>query len=173
QFSGGNTWGLFTTDSFGMGMDIPDVELVVQWKATCTLSTLWQRFGCAGRMQVRTQPLRLLLFFSLKCSLSMRYARRKRRQKMKGVVSVPIKWPCIHEGTQATSTVLQTEEYQAVDVKGSSDDSADECENKLEERHVRYLELGNKPGKRKSTKHTLEPVMDDLINASTQEFPCR
>jgi ERCC4-related helicase len=30
-------------------MDVPNVELVVQWKATCTLSMLWQRFGCAGR----------------------------------------------------------------------------------------------------------------------------
>ncbi|KAF8240354.1 hypothetical protein L208DRAFT_1210713, partial [Tricholoma matsutake] len=48
QFSGGDTWGLFTTDSFGMRMDIPDVELVVQWKATCMLSTLWQIFGRAG-----------------------------------------------------------------------------------------------------------------------------
>ena len=77
------------------------------------------------------------------------------------------------EGIQATSMVLQTEESQAVDVEGSSDDSADECKNKLEEMHVRYLELGNKPGKRKSTKCTLKPAMDDLINASTQGFPCR
>jgi len=30
-------------------MDLPDVELVVQWKATCDLCTLWQRFGHAGR----------------------------------------------------------------------------------------------------------------------------
>jgi superfamily II DNA helicase RecQ len=30
-------------------MDLPDVELVVQWKATCDLCTLWQRFGRAGR----------------------------------------------------------------------------------------------------------------------------
>ena len=29
-------------------MDVPDVELVVQWKATCTLSTLWQRFIHGG-----------------------------------------------------------------------------------------------------------------------------
>ncbi|KAF8235275.1 hypothetical protein L208DRAFT_1257831, partial [Tricholoma matsutake] len=49
QFGGGHTWGLFTTDSFGMGMDVPDVELVVQWKTTCTLSMLWQIFGSAGQ----------------------------------------------------------------------------------------------------------------------------
>lgn len=31
------------------GMDLPDIQLVIQWKATCDLCTLWQRFGCGGR----------------------------------------------------------------------------------------------------------------------------
>ena len=30
-------------------MDLPDIKIVVQWKATCTFSTLWQRFGCGAR----------------------------------------------------------------------------------------------------------------------------
>jgi superfamily II DNA/RNA helicase len=30
-------------------MDLPDIEVVVQWKATCKLSMLWQRFGRAAR----------------------------------------------------------------------------------------------------------------------------
>ena len=30
-------------------MDVPDIQLVVQWRATCTLSTLWQQFGRGGR----------------------------------------------------------------------------------------------------------------------------
>ncbi|KAF8121567.1 P-loop containing nucleoside triphosphate hydrolase protein, partial [Boletus edulis] len=45
----GDCWGLCATTSFGMGMDVPDVELVVQWRATCTLPSLWQRFGRAVR----------------------------------------------------------------------------------------------------------------------------
>lgn len=64
----GETWGLCTTDSFGMvrhcvriakcsqnslfglqGMDIADIILVIQWRATCKLATLWQRFGRAVR----------------------------------------------------------------------------------------------------------------------------
>ncbi|KAG1724793.1 hypothetical protein EDB19DRAFT_1644382 [Suillus lakei] len=45
----GETWGLCTTESFGMGMDIPDISIVVQWKATCKLATLWQRWGHAVR----------------------------------------------------------------------------------------------------------------------------
>ncbi|KIK79866.1 hypothetical protein PAXRUDRAFT_95528, partial [Paxillus rubicundulus Ve08.2h10] len=27
----GQTWGLCTTDSFGMGMDVPDIMLILQW----------------------------------------------------------------------------------------------------------------------------------------------
>ena len=30
-------------------MDVPDIKLVVQWKATCDLCTLWQRYGRAAR----------------------------------------------------------------------------------------------------------------------------
>ncbi|KAF8310349.1 hypothetical protein F5887DRAFT_910882, partial [Amanita rubescens] len=42
----GETWGLMTTDSFGMGMDIPDIQIVCQWRATLpSISTIWQRFG--------------------------------------------------------------------------------------------------------------------------------
>ncbi|KAG2356880.1 hypothetical protein BDR07DRAFT_1299288 [Suillus spraguei] len=45
----GETWALCTTELFGMGMDIPDIMLVIQWRATCKLSTLWQRCECAAR----------------------------------------------------------------------------------------------------------------------------
>ena len=30
-------------------MDLPDITLIIQWKATCDLCTLWQRFGRAVR----------------------------------------------------------------------------------------------------------------------------
>ncbi|KAF8170078.1 P-loop containing nucleoside triphosphate hydrolase protein [Pholiota molesta] len=42
-------WGFCCTDSFGMGMDLPGIKLIIQWKATCSLCTLWQRFGRAAR----------------------------------------------------------------------------------------------------------------------------
>lgn len=31
------------------GVDIPNIEIVVQWRATCTMDALWQRFGRAAR----------------------------------------------------------------------------------------------------------------------------
>lgn len=30
-------------------MDVPDIEIVIQWRATCHLATLWQRLGRAAR----------------------------------------------------------------------------------------------------------------------------
>ncbi|KAH6880873.1 P-loop containing nucleoside triphosphate hydrolase protein [Coprinopsis sp. MPI-PUGE-AT-0042] len=48
-FRSSETWGLCVTDTFGMGMDLPDVKVVVQYRATCDLNTLWRRFGRAAR----------------------------------------------------------------------------------------------------------------------------
>ncbi|KIL54411.1 hypothetical protein M378DRAFT_41142, partial [Amanita muscaria Koide BX008] len=45
RFACGETWGLLATDSFGMGMDLPNIKLIVQWRAPASISTLWQRFG--------------------------------------------------------------------------------------------------------------------------------
>ncbi|KAG6375635.1 P-loop containing nucleoside triphosphate hydrolase protein [Boletus reticuloceps] len=49
NFAQGDTWGFFTTESFGMGFDMPDIQFVGQWCATCSLATLWQHFGRAVR----------------------------------------------------------------------------------------------------------------------------
>ncbi|KAI1784996.1 P-loop containing nucleoside triphosphate hydrolase protein [Ganoderma leucocontextum] len=49
EFARGELIGLFCTDSFGMGVDVPNIELVVQWRTTCDMDTLWQRFGRAAR----------------------------------------------------------------------------------------------------------------------------
>ncbi|KAI0065037.1 P-loop containing nucleoside triphosphate hydrolase protein, partial [Artomyces pyxidatus] len=37
------------TDSIGMGVDISDILIVIQWKMTCTIEALWQRFGRGAR----------------------------------------------------------------------------------------------------------------------------
>ncbi|KAH9886764.1 P-loop containing nucleoside triphosphate hydrolase protein [Cubamyces lactineus] len=48
EYSTGRLWGLFCTDSFGMGVNISDIELVVQWRVNCDLNMLWQRLGRAA-----------------------------------------------------------------------------------------------------------------------------
>ncbi|KAJ6526852.1 P-loop containing nucleoside triphosphate hydrolase protein [Mycena vulgaris] len=45
----GVTWGLNCTDSFGMGLDLPDILLIIQWRSTSDMCTLWQPLGRAAR----------------------------------------------------------------------------------------------------------------------------
>ncbi|KIJ05293.1 hypothetical protein PAXINDRAFT_164776 [Paxillus involutus ATCC 200175] len=45
----GDTMGFCTTESFRLGMDVSNICLVLQWRATCSLSTIWQRWGRAVR----------------------------------------------------------------------------------------------------------------------------
>ncbi|KAF9549257.1 hypothetical protein CPC08DRAFT_823451 [Agrocybe pediades] len=45
----GEIWGMICTDAAGMGLDIPDIELVVQWRFVPSLCTLFQRLGRAAR----------------------------------------------------------------------------------------------------------------------------
>ncbi|TFK73673.1 P-loop containing nucleoside triphosphate hydrolase protein [Pluteus cervinus] len=52
RFRNGELWGLFASESFGLGMDIRDIKLVVQWRRIGSLSVLWQRIGCGARDQV-------------------------------------------------------------------------------------------------------------------------
>ncbi|KAF8995087.1 P-loop containing nucleoside triphosphate hydrolase protein, partial [Cyathus striatus] len=48
RFFNSDIWGMCCTDAFGMGVDLSDIEIVIQFKATCNLCTLWQRFGRAA-----------------------------------------------------------------------------------------------------------------------------
>ncbi|KAL4255300.1 P-loop containing nucleoside triphosphate hydrolase [Pleurotus pulmonarius] len=48
-FRNGETWGLCVTDAFGMGLDLPNITLVIQWKMIASLCSIWQRIGRAAR----------------------------------------------------------------------------------------------------------------------------
>ncbi|KAF9457007.1 P-loop containing nucleoside triphosphate hydrolase protein, partial [Collybia nuda] len=56
-----DTWGLCSTDAFGMGMDLPDIKLIIQWKATCDFCMLWQQFGQEARQTGQTAVALLLV----------------------------------------------------------------------------------------------------------------
>ncbi|KAI9437122.1 P-loop containing nucleoside triphosphate hydrolase protein [Lactarius psammicola] len=42
-------WGIFCTDAAGMGLDLRDIEIVIQWRYMQSLCMLWQRLGRAAR----------------------------------------------------------------------------------------------------------------------------
>ncbi|KAM6489692.1 P-loop containing nucleoside triphosphate hydrolase protein [Amanita muscaria] len=73
-------WGKFTTDSFGMGLDVPDIKIVVQYKATCDMCTLWQRFGRAARSAEHVATVILLAEKKdLKDEREQAHARKERK----------------------------------------------------------------------------------------------
>ncbi|KAF9565288.1 P-loop containing nucleoside triphosphate hydrolase protein [Agrocybe pediades] len=49
KLKAGEIWGMICTDAAGMGLDIPDIELVIQWRYVSSLCTLFQRLGRAAR----------------------------------------------------------------------------------------------------------------------------
>ncbi|KIK82294.1 hypothetical protein PAXRUDRAFT_75525, partial [Paxillus rubicundulus Ve08.2h10] len=51
---------LCTTASFGMGMDVADIFLVIQWRETSKIAALWQQFGCTVWNQELTGTALLL-----------------------------------------------------------------------------------------------------------------
>ncbi|KAJ3565532.1 hypothetical protein NP233_g7574 [Leucocoprinus birnbaumii] len=52
----GEVYGLVCTDAAGMGLDLPDIELVIQWQKVKSLSTLMQRFGRAAHTEGSIMP---------------------------------------------------------------------------------------------------------------------
>ncbi|KAH7907966.1 P-loop containing nucleoside triphosphate hydrolase protein [Hygrophoropsis aurantiaca] len=54
QFKNGDVRILVCTDAAGMGCNIPDIDLVVQWKLPGSISTFVQRAGRAARAKGRT-----------------------------------------------------------------------------------------------------------------------
>ncbi|OSD04072.1 P-loop containing nucleoside triphosphate hydrolase protein [Trametes coccinea BRFM310] len=89
EYADGQLWGLYCTDSFGMWVDIADIEVVVQWRLTCDFNTLWQRLGHAARGQGREAVAVLLVepkYFDEEREASTRRA-EKRAEKRKEAVA--------------------------------------------------------------------------------------
>ncbi|KIK76826.1 hypothetical protein PAXRUDRAFT_17914 [Paxillus rubicundulus Ve08.2h10] len=87
----GERRGFAMTKSFGMGMDVSDIKLIIQWRATCKLATLWQRFGRAVQNKELTRTVILFAekdFFDDECEAKntrkrQRESTRKRKASKK------------------------------------------------------------------------------------------
>ncbi|PCH39772.1 nucleoside triphosphate hydrolase protein [Wolfiporia cocos MD-104 SS10] len=143
-FCEGDTWGLRVTDSFGMGLDVPDTELAVQWKAPPSLNTLWQQFGRQRNAKRRENTAK-----KRKRTHSQRYNAPAKRSTFPSkstsshAVSVP---ESAGRSVSATS-----------DSEGSSTDS-----ESVEQLDIPYTNV-----------ESLQPAMDDFLNAGKRGFGCR
>ncbi|KIJ12990.1 hypothetical protein PAXINDRAFT_14203 [Paxillus involutus ATCC 200175] len=83
----GGTINFLTTESFGMGMDVSDIVIVGQWRATCNLSTIWQQWGRAARD--RGLPGHVVLFAEKDYFDDVREAKHQRKAKKTPTAQAP------------------------------------------------------------------------------------
>ncbi|KAF8450851.1 P-loop containing nucleoside triphosphate hydrolase protein [Boletus edulis BED1] len=139
----GEIWGLCTTESFGMGMDVPDIAIVIQWKATCRLTELWQRWGRAARAREETGTA--ILFAEKDLFDDVREEKRSRQEAKK---------------RRREDTLIDSEQPPLKRVSPSINTAAG-------------AESSNGRGGGKRVKKELDPAMDCLINADRQGLLCR
>ena len=163
-------------------MDLPDIEIVVQWKATCDLCTLWQHFGHVARGQGKEGVAILLV--EKKDTKEERAAKAeraaKRKTKIKEGIRTGRKRKAVQQGgrTVLADRSLSVNQEMAEPVVPIDPAKAAEIAF-LEERRVHYAHREKsshgrfEPPKGK-TRPDLEigSPMDDFINPP-DEINCR
>jgi superfamily II DNA or RNA helicase len=174
-------------------MDLPDIQVVVQWRASCNLMTLWQRLGRGARDRTYTSKAIFLVEKEYLDEEREKKLKRQRARKdnLKKQNAKKKNAPLQSITNKRLRTDSNTSQRVAVDLEGSSSSSeeseteeltsdlvrVDENFNKREtdmiisELHCRYSTTIPAPRKKKSD--PLEPAMDDLINARFRKLKCR
>ncbi|KAI0337895.1 P-loop containing nucleoside triphosphate hydrolase protein, partial [Trametopsis cervina] len=185
----GEIWGICCTDSFGLGIDIPDVSLVIQFRATCTLIELWQRFGRWGRSR-ETEATGIFLVepkhfdeerekAAKRKELGQAVKKRKRDAARLGKGKERENPPAKHGDNHSDSGSEDGDSESDVDgpgevPAGGSGTAAEVLIEDEESRRMRYAERPEAESKKpKKQERKLEAAMDDLINAERRKLKCR
>jgi hypothetical protein len=129
-------------------MDVPDIMIIVQWGVTCSISTLWQRFGRCVR-NPELAGIAILLaekdqFDSERAKKAENAAKRRARAERKR-----------QQARQVGDNAAQVEQSDG------------------EERGEEEKRLKKPAPTNKNSKKTIDSVVDDLINAEHRGYACR
>ncbi|KAF7969654.1 hypothetical protein HWV62_26757 [Athelia sp. TMB] len=167
----GILWGLYATVAFGFGMDLPNIDIVAQWRATCDMSDLWQCFGRVARAIGREGTG--ILFFERAHLDKTRENKRVAAGKRKAVGEGPSGCPAKRAATSPT----RQETEMAMEVDNDPEAYARQIEH--EAAYNRRAAKQVKSRKAKNVKESrsmldLHGPLDDFINAGTrEEVACR
>ncbi|KAJ3519119.1 hypothetical protein NMY22_g13345 [Coprinellus aureogranulatus] len=178
----GELWGILTTDSFGMGLDLPNITLVVQWRATCSLTLLWQRFGRAARDPTREGTAVFLVekeYFDdekekkalRRAAAELKKSRPKKRRKKNPLAP--------GEGNNSAMDVVFVHEHPDVESDSELSDSEEDELPQLPPKPQPTASTSTpRPAKRRRTGKTKkrevdDPHLDEFINAKLRRRPCR
>ncbi|KAF6747014.1 P-loop containing nucleoside triphosphate hydrolase protein [Ephemerocybe angulata] len=159
----GEVWGLLTTDSFGMGLDLPNIKLVVQWRATCSLTTLWQRFGRAGR-DPKSEATAVFLVEKELFDDEKQKAATKRGAKQRKK-SQPAKRQRTTGGPALT--FISENPHEQEESNSSGTDSEDELP-----RTAPALAAKTGQNSKRSRQREIDADLDEFINAKQRGLPC-
>ena len=171
---------MVTSLSLAQGIDLPDIELVIQWKVTTDMCTLWQRFGRAARNAALRGKALLLAetkYFDAEIERALEKAVNKANQKKrKGGDDT-----ADPQDTPLTKKVRRTPFAPGVSVPGVSAVTAApvtaDVENQLKEGKEMYdylrLVYSQVPAEERRSqssqkKKVLELVMQHFLNARTR-----
>ncbi|KAF7421188.1 hypothetical protein PC9H_011708 [Pleurotus ostreatus] len=183
RFRRGEVWGICSTDAFGMGMDLPDIQVVVQWRPTCGLNTLFQRFGRAVRERGRTAVAILLV--DRKDMDETRSHRGSKRKATEAENDLPRKQVVLTGSGSVRNAVpvpqqanedVGVEEAQVIvdgtGVNGASPVSMDPTE--CAKRYQRQARNGEtQRGRGKGRTNDVGTPMDDFINSHVRGLACQ
>ncbi|KDQ60142.1 hypothetical protein JAAARDRAFT_125858, partial [Jaapia argillacea MUCL 33604] len=153
----GDLFGLCVTDSFGMGLDLPDIAIVVQWRAPKSIIAVWQRFGRAARGDDREGFAILLAepshFDEDREKARLAADKRRERAAKKRKSGKPATDPPAKRRT----TSNKGSEHQLVPT--SNEDQQEQEGRDQDEAETKMA--------------VLDPAVDDLINAGARKLNCR
>jgi superfamily II DNA/RNA helicase len=144
-------------------MDQPDIRRVIQWKATCDMCTLWQRFGRAARNLVIDAEAILFVEPALTdAKKEAKETNRKKREAAKGKRTAHESWP------QDRDEVLDEPDYADENTAkivraNNSREGGQGDEAECRELYARPIKVETK-----KKEIAIEPAMDDFINAATR-----
>ncbi|KAF9525693.1 P-loop containing nucleoside triphosphate hydrolase protein [Crepidotus variabilis] len=175
-------WGFFCTDAAGMGLDLPDVDLVVQFRYTESLSTLMQRMGRGGR-QRDTEATGIYLVEPQYFDHAKKKVIGKRKRNLNEVIPGPQKQKQRRDNESTALGMMERDERdnntEAEEVEDELDTGVDEDTYGEEEepwiqpfvsKDMISLELPSPYGQ--SEEHYESLVMDLFINARERGY-CR
>ncbi|KAH9942663.1 P-loop containing nucleoside triphosphate hydrolase protein [Amylocystis lapponica] len=192
----GDTWGLCVTDAFGMGLDLPGILLVIQFKATCNMITLWQRYG-QGARGPGDIAIALLLVEKKYTDAEQQRPKRKRKSTVKQMrkakcsaidthhtgMSLPIP-PSANNPSDNSEDSSESDVDVGPSAGGSSQQLAmsegsggqEEVVERDEEHRAAYHAWEQKKPQAAASRgrkaRPLDPAMDDFINAESDHLLC-
>ncbi|KAF8342519.1 hypothetical protein F5887DRAFT_1135447 [Amanita rubescens] len=167
-------------------MDLPDIAIVIQWRATPSISALWQRFGRC----VRDPTLEgTAIFFAEKEYFDVLANEKKKRKRNSSSIKIEPGTSSTAKQTKlgpSTSRSAASRDHEASDEEGEEegeeeeeaeeeekDDSDDAEDEKDDEKGKGKKKKPSTYSRKKSKKEKIEPAVFTLLNADTRGVSCR